>query len=161
MANVPIVTEVTKAQLDVLVAANGLNEGLQYKVTDKDWLLIATSSNTYIFSASIPYLSYTAFLNQNEITDPVVATVVENSIGNIVWTRTAVGTYEATLIGAFPVDKTSVMVGRRFNYNVDVVNVRISVDSTTNIIALLLTDSVFSAVDGELFNTDIQIRVYQ
>ena len=46
MATVPIVTEVTKAQLDALVAANGLNEGLQYKVTDKDWLLVATTSST-------------------------------------------------------------------------------------------------------------------
>ena len=46
MATVPIVTEVTKAQLDALVAANGLNEGLQYKVTDKNWLLIATGVNT-------------------------------------------------------------------------------------------------------------------
>lgn len=46
MATVPIVTEVTKAQLDALVAANGLNDGLQYKVTDKNWLLIATGTNT-------------------------------------------------------------------------------------------------------------------
>ena len=46
MTTVPIVTEVTKAQLDALVAANGLNEGLQYKVTDTQWLLIATSDNT-------------------------------------------------------------------------------------------------------------------
>jgi len=46
MPNVPIVTEVTKAELDALVAANGLNEGLQYKVTDKGWLLVATSNNT-------------------------------------------------------------------------------------------------------------------
>ena len=48
MPNVPIVTSVTKAELDALVAASGLNEGLQYKVTDTniDWLLIATSSNT-------------------------------------------------------------------------------------------------------------------
>lgn len=46
MSTVPIVTEVTKAQLDALVAANGLNEGLQYKVTDKDWLLIAISDST-------------------------------------------------------------------------------------------------------------------
>lgn len=43
---VALVTELTKAQLDALVAANGLNEGLQYKVTDKDWLLLATSDNT-------------------------------------------------------------------------------------------------------------------
>lgn len=48
MANVPIVTEVTKAELDALVAANELNEGLQYKVTDKGWLLIATSVNTLL-----------------------------------------------------------------------------------------------------------------
>lgn len=46
MATVPIVTEVTKAELDALVAANGLNEGLQYKVTDKDWLLVATGVDT-------------------------------------------------------------------------------------------------------------------
>lgn len=46
MPNVPIVTEVTKLELDALVAANGLNEGLQYKVTDKGWLLNATSMNT-------------------------------------------------------------------------------------------------------------------
>jgi hypothetical protein len=46
MATVPIVTEVTFAQLEAVVAENGLNEGLQYKVTDKDWLLVATSQNT-------------------------------------------------------------------------------------------------------------------
>lgn len=48
MANVPIVTEVTKAQLDALVAANGLNEGLQYKVTDKDWIVVAQTGSTYL-----------------------------------------------------------------------------------------------------------------
>lgn len=46
MANVPIVTSLTLAELEILVAANGLNPGLQYKVTDKDWLLIAMSNNT-------------------------------------------------------------------------------------------------------------------
>ena len=45
MATVPIVTEVTKSQLDALVAADGLNEGLQYNVTDRGWLLLATSNN--------------------------------------------------------------------------------------------------------------------
>jgi len=55
MANVPIVTEVTKAQLDALVAANGLNEGLQYKVTDKGYNVLATSASTYIITGAIPY----------------------------------------------------------------------------------------------------------
>ena len=45
MATTPIVAELTKAELDALVAANGLNEGLQYKVTDKNWLLLAKSEN--------------------------------------------------------------------------------------------------------------------
>lgn len=58
MANVPIVTEVTKAQLDALVAANELNEGLQYKVTDIniDWLLIANSVNTLKAATGTLYL---------------------------------------------------------------------------------------------------------
>jgi len=48
MANevTPIVTKLTLVELSILVAANGLEEGLQYLVTDKDWLLTATSVNT-------------------------------------------------------------------------------------------------------------------
>jgi len=46
MENVPIVTDVTKAQLDALVTGSLLEEGLQYSVTDKGWLLIAISANT-------------------------------------------------------------------------------------------------------------------
>lgn len=53
MTTVPIVTEVTFAQLEALVAANGLNEGLQYKVTDKDWLLLATSNNLRLLDGSV------------------------------------------------------------------------------------------------------------
>jgi hypothetical protein len=48
MATVPIVTEVTKVQLAALVADSGLNEGLQYKIIDSDWLLIATSNNSLV-----------------------------------------------------------------------------------------------------------------
>jgi len=46
MANVPIVTEVTYAQLLDLISTNGLNEGLQYSITDKGFLLLATDNNT-------------------------------------------------------------------------------------------------------------------
>lgn len=58
MATVPIVTEVTKEQLDALVASNGLNEGLQYKVIDKNWLLTANSSNTLVSSNGILIILY-------------------------------------------------------------------------------------------------------
>lgn len=62
MANVPIVTEVTKAQLDALVAANGLNEGLQYKVTDLGYIALATGNNTYIITGQIPYKKWIGYL---------------------------------------------------------------------------------------------------
>ncbi len=50
MANevIPIVTKLTLVALSGLVTANQLEEGLQYLVTDKDWLLLATGNNTLI-----------------------------------------------------------------------------------------------------------------
>lgn len=65
MANVPIVTELTFAELEALVAADGLNEGLQYKVTDKGWLLIATGVDTYSFFGNNYYKKYVAILSAN------------------------------------------------------------------------------------------------
>lgn len=48
---------------------------------------------------------YRAVITQTGTADPV-ATVFENSIGAIVWTRTGVGQYVATLANAFPAGKT-------------------------------------------------------
>jgi len=39
-------TDLTLTELAVLITNSGLNKGLQYYVTDKDWLLYATSVNT-------------------------------------------------------------------------------------------------------------------
>lgn len=39
-------TDLTLLQLNALVTSNGLKEGLQYKVTDKGWLLTAISENS-------------------------------------------------------------------------------------------------------------------
>ena len=72
MANVPIVTDLTFAELEVLIAANGLEEGLQYKVTDKNWLLLATSTNTYIYINSTPYLSVVGLISQYGTDAPVI-----------------------------------------------------------------------------------------
>jgi len=52
-----------------------------------------------------PYNSYTALLTQSGTSAPV-ATVLENTIGNIVWTRYGVGNYKGTLTGAFVENKT-------------------------------------------------------
>jgi len=58
---VPIVTELTYAELQALIAAEGLNEGLQYNVTDKDWLLVATGVDTLKAASGTLKISNEAF----------------------------------------------------------------------------------------------------
>lgn len=51
------------------------------------------------------YLIYRALLSQTD-TDAPVATVLENTLGEIVWTRNALGKYLGNLANAFTADKT-------------------------------------------------------
>lgn len=48
-----------------------------------------------------PYKVYAALLSQSK-NNPPTAIILENSIGNIVWTYNSAGVYRATLVGAFP-----------------------------------------------------------
>jgi hypothetical protein len=50
------------------------------------------------------YKVYTALLTQLA-TDPPVPTILENTLGNIVWSYDSLGTYKGTLTGAFLIDK--------------------------------------------------------
>lgn len=56
------------------------------------------------------YSSYVAVLTQSG-EDAPVATVLENTIGAIVWTRTSAGSYSGTLASAFPSGRTIVLPG--------------------------------------------------
>lgn len=58
-----------------------------------------------IAESARPYKVYTALLTQTG-TDAPVATVLENTIGDIVWTRDGAGRYQGTLVGAFTRDKS-------------------------------------------------------
>lgn len=51
-----------------------------------------------------PYKVYTALLKQTGVAAPV-PTILENTLGNIVWSYNGVGTYRGTLTGAFLYDK--------------------------------------------------------
>lgn len=55
------------------------------------------------------YKVYTALLTQSG-EDPPVATVLENTIGDIVWGYYGVGVYSAVLVDAFSVDKTMALI---------------------------------------------------
>jgi hypothetical protein len=60
------------------------------------------------------YKVYTALLTQSGIDAPV-ATVLENTIGNITWTYLSIGSYAGNLISAFPLNKTYFSVNNRFS----------------------------------------------
>ena len=102
----------------------------------------------------VPYKKYIATVSQTGTADPTV-TVLENTIGDIVWTRFAVGNYLATLVGAFPdADKTYLIVGQNNGnfYNLGW--------TTTDDLILLSSDPANIGTDGLLLNTTIEIRTY-
>lgn len=49
---------------------------------------------------------YTALLQYTSDSLPPTPIVLENTIGNIVWTKSGTGQYTGTLVGAFPEGKT-------------------------------------------------------
>lgn len=91
---------------------------------------------------------YTALITQFS-TDPPVATIMKNTIGNIVWTRHETGEYRGTLTGAFLENKTVASIQPTTEYHP---NIELYVGPvSTNIITILayesgtLSDSVLFA----------------
>jgi hypothetical protein len=113
-----------------------------------------------LFKEARPYKIYTALLTQTGI-NPPVATILDNTIGNIVWTRTSPGIYIGTLIGAFPIEKTFIMaiVGGS-GYDTAVLN-----GGGGEIYNVYRIDNNIITVnnvngDDQLNNTPVEIRVY-
>lgn len=108
-------------------------------------------------SSESGYKSYVALMSQTGTAAPTVIEL-ENSLGNIVWTRNGVGVYEGTLSGAFLLEKTFIITavsgedcdvlngGGGNPYNV--------YRSGDNYI------SITSGSDGVLNYSPIEIRVY-
>ena len=142
--------------LKALVVGNGLsieNNGIatnNLKVTD--------TINGRPVSEMLPtYTKYVALISQVTTNAPTVI-VLENSIGPIVWTRSAVGVYHGTLVGAFTTNKTTTTIS---NVVADGI-VRIIND---NDIVYVRTSNLHSPTaalhDTHLVNNTIEIRVYE
>ena len=100
------------------------------------------------------YQKYVALISQSGTADPTLS-ILENTIGNIVWTRTAIGNYFGTLIGAFPnQDKTYLTLS-----NADTSQVLITWTSA-NQIRIRTFDFTTAYIDGQLTYNTIEIRVY-
>lgn len=96
-------------------------------------------------------------------TNAPVPTILENTIGDIVWTYNSEGTYMGTLSGAFPSGKVfcintgSVIINGLNDQNFILYLGRIN----DNVLSLQTLDSItFTPKNGCLLETPIEIRVY-
>lgn len=103
-----------------------------------------------------PYKVYTALLSQTGTSAPV-ATVLENTLGGtVVWTRTGVGAYVATLSNAFPIYKTFLLLAPSASGGQT--NTLTSNSSST--VELGVSSNAGNFADGFLTSRSIEIRVY-
>jgi hypothetical protein len=108
------------------------------------------------------YKKYVAMLGQIGTDDPQVI-ILENTIGDIVWTRQSTGSYRATLVDAFPTNKTwcSAISGANagnsgyFNFCKD--------DVSNDYLTLLFADGNYDINSNNpaiVYECSIEIRVY-
>ena len=143
--------------LRALVVGDGLsieNDGIA--TTN---LTVTQTLNGRVVSDILPtYKKYIGLISQSTTNDPTVIEL-ENTIGPIVWTRTAVGIYFGTLAGVFTLDKTYVMLSnvetnsivtaeRRDNNSIEI--------NTTN-----LHSPTAAHHDTHLLKNTLEIRVYE
>ena len=103
----------------------------------------------------VPYKKYVATISQTGTSDPIV-TVLENTIGDIVWTRTLAGRYEGTLVGAFPDQSKTYLLNSITQTN----NYIRFYWTSANVVQIRTADFTNTLQDGQLdFNT-IEIRTY-
>lgn len=103
-----------------------------------------------------PYKVYSAILNQSGTNAPV-ATVLENTIGNIVWSYSSVGNYDATLTGAFTNNKVLTFIS---NSRVNSICTLTRFSDNVLKSAIVITDSVPFQPSNSLLKASIEIRVY-
>ena len=100
---------------------------------------------------------YRATVTQSGASAPVV-TVLENSLGNLVWTRLGVGIYRGTLVNAFVVGaaKCWIMIGSQNTLGF----VLVQVTSTDTVSVSTYSDLLGTAIDTVLTDCPMEIRVY-
>lgn len=107
------------------------------------------------------YSVYTALLNQTGENAPV-ATIFQNTIGNIVWARASVGLYSGTLAGAFPSGKVQFFTSNAFDPAVTYIAYPTNAPNQVEITVYTFDpiEGMWNATDGSIYNMPIEIRVY-
>ena len=127
----------------------------------KEWLnldQLITNIVTPLIPPTSTYKVYTALLTQTG-TNPPVATVLENTIGNIWFTYVSIGSYEIESDGLFIQDKTY-FNGASSNYGSDSVTLNFNYQNDSFITLLTFDVGTQQSLDDALYLSPIEIRVY-
>lgn len=100
---------------------------------------------------------YTALISQTGTAAPTAKILKNDLTGPIIWARTDVGTYTATLPNTFTTDKTYVNITNNFSDPDTAINVD-SIEPNTITIETYLLETT---EDGWFNDTPIEIRIYQ
>lgn len=114
-------------------------------------------STKYITSSNNTYKTYVALLTQSGTNAPV-ATVLENTLGNIVWTRVSDGEYNGTLNSTFTPNKTYYSITMTSGGGLDSGQFVHSIAQSDYVSIATWSNNILS--DGLLSDTPIEIRVY-
>lgn len=106
----------------------------------------------------LKYKVYTALISQSGTSDPT-ATILDNTIGSIVWTRVSDGFYRGTLSGAFTTDKTWPMINTNIFAKTEG-QAKFVLAGTQNYVEIYTSDTTGALADDRLNGTSIEIRVY-
>jgi hypothetical protein len=122
-------------------------------------LTVTSTLNGRAVSDILPtYTKYIALISQSSTSAPTVIEL-ENTIGAIVWTRSATGVYFGTLTGAFTANKTYVMLS---NVVADsIVMAERKDDNSIQISTTNLHSPTAAYHDSHLSNNTLEIRVYE
>lgn len=121
-------------------------------------LRVTETINGRSVSEMLPtYQKYVALISQTGTADPTIE-ILENTIGDIIWTRTSAGDYLGTLTGAFPQLKTYIVFQNFYSGTGSYISFMLRVtDDTINIVT---KDNTNTFIDNVLDYTTIEIRVY-
>jgi len=101
------------------------------------------------------YQKYIATISQSGTADPTLS-ILENTIGNIAWTRASAGKYEGTLTGAFPSQDKVYLI----NNNTQVDTYIRFYWTSVNTIEIRTIDFTNTPQDTRLAFNTIEIRIY-
>jgi hypothetical protein len=121
--------------------------------TERSEAIQTSALNMASSTPSSSYKVYVALLSQMGTDAPTVA-VLENTIGDIVWTRFDVGIYQGTLTGAYTLNKTVAFIGNTAAGSQSLVT------WNTNEVNVYTKSNGNMPQDEWLYDTPVEIRVY-